>query len=134
MRRLPAHPDVPDGLRRLGDAGFRRVALGNSALDTIQAQLAFAGLDGLLDDVLSADEAGVLKPAPGAYALVPQRTGVALGDAMLVAAHAWDVTGALQAGMRAAFVARPGAVPSPIGPQPEHVVASFGALADALGA
>ena len=43
--------------------------------------------------------------------------GVPVGDVMLVAAHAWDVSGALAAGTRAAFVARPGMVPSPIGDQ-----------------
>ena len=36
----------------------------------------------------------------------------------LVSAHHWDVTGALQAGCAAAFVARPGQVMNPFGPQP----------------
>jgi 2-haloacid dehalogenase len=36
-----------------------------------------------------------------------------------VAAHAWDVSGALSAGCQAAFVARPGMVLSPIGPRPD---------------
>jgi 2-haloacid dehalogenase len=51
---------------------------------------------------------------------------------MLVAAHAWDVSGALAAGTRAAFVARPGMVPSPIGDGPELVVADIDALAQEL--
>lgn len=51
---------------------------------------------------------------------------------MLVAAHAWDVSGALAAGARAAFVARPGMVPSPLGDQPEMVVDDIAALAEEL--
>ena len=39
----------------------------------------------------------------------------------LVAAHSWDVSGALAAGCTAAFVARPGMVLSPIGQQPDIV-------------
>jgi 2-haloacid dehalogenase len=39
----------------------------------------------------------------------------------LVAAHSWDVSGALSAGCKAAFVARPSAVLSPLGPQPDIV-------------
>jgi 2-haloacid dehalogenase len=42
-----------------------------------------------------------------------------LGDVRLVAAHAWDIAGALAAGCAAAFVARPGKVLSPIGDQPD---------------
>lgn len=47
------------------------------------------------------------------------------GDVRLVAAHSWDVSGALAAGARAAFVARPGMVLSPLGPQPDIVGADI---------
>jgi 2-haloacid dehalogenase len=132
MQRLPAHPEVPGAIAMLRDAGFRQVTITNSPLDVARAQLEFAGLDGLIDDVLSADEVEQLKPGPRPYGLVAQRSGVPVGDVLLVAAHAWDVSGALAAGTRAAFVARPGMVPSPIGDGPELVVADIDALARAL--
>jgi 2-haloacid dehalogenase len=134
MQRLPAHPEVPGAIALLRDAGFRQVTITNSPLAVARAQLAFAGLDGLVDDVLSADEVEQLKPGPRPYALVAERSGVSVGDVMLVAAHAWDVSGALAAGTRAAFVERPGMVPSPIGVQPELVVADIYALAHELTA
>jgi 2-haloacid dehalogenase len=132
MRRLPAHPDVPGALARLRDAGVRQVTLTNSPLDVARDQLAHAGIADLVDDVLSADEAGQLKPGPRPYELVARRTGVAIGEVMLVAAHAWDVAGALAAGARAAFIARPGMVPSPLGDQPELVVDDIAAFAREL--
>ena len=49
------------------------------------------------------------------------RLGAAISDVRLVAAHAWDVSGALAAGCRAALVARPGVVMSPLGAQPDIV-------------
>jgi 2-haloacid dehalogenase len=134
MQRLPAHSEVPGAIALLRDAGFRQVTITNSPLAVARAQLAFAGLDGLVDDVLSADEVEQLKPGPRPYALVAERSGVSVGDVMLVAAHAWDVSGALAAGTRAAFVERPGMVPSPIGVQPELVVADIDALAHELTA
>jgi 2-haloacid dehalogenase len=134
MQRLPAHPEVPGAIALLRDAGFRQVTITNSPPAVARAQLAFAGLDGLVDDVLSADEVEQLKPGPRPYALVAERSGVSVGDVMLVAAHAWDVSGALAAGTRAAFVERPGMVPSPIGVQPELVVADIDALAHELTA
>jgi 2-haloacid dehalogenase len=132
MQRLPPHPEVPGAIARLRDAGYRQVTITNSPLEVARAQLEFAGLDGLVDDVLSADEVGQLKPGPRPYALVAERSGVPVGDVLLVAAHAWDVSGALAAGTRAAFVARPGMVPSPIGDGPELVVADIDALAHEL--
>ena len=41
------------------------------------------------------------------------------GQIWFVSAHDWDVTGALRAGCAAAFIARPGQVMNPFGPQPD---------------
>jgi 2-haloacid dehalogenase len=117
MRHLPPHPDVPDALRRLKDAGFRQVTLTNSTLEVARAQMANAGLTDLFEATISADEVRRLKPGAEPYRLVAERTGVSLSQVRLIAAHAWDVSGALAAGAKAAFVARPGAVPSPLGAQ-----------------
>ena len=129
MRRLPAHQEVAGALRDLRGAGFRQVTLTNSPLDVVRDQLGFAGLDGLVDDALSADEVRQLKPGPKPYHLVAERTGVDISSVRLVAAHSWDVSGALAAGAKAAFVARQGLVPSPIGTQPDLVVADLRELA-----
>jgi 2-haloacid dehalogenase len=122
MRRLPPHADVRPGLLALREAGVRQVTLTNSPLDVVRDQLEFAGLLDLFDDVLSADEVKELKPGPKPYRLVADRHGVAISAVRLVAAHAWDVSGALAAGAKAAFVARSGMVPSPLGGQPDVIV------------
>ena len=132
MRRLPAHQEVAGALRDLRGAGFRQVTLTNSPLDVVRDQLGFAGLDGLVDDALSADEVRQLKPGPKPYHLVAERAGVDISAVRLVAAHSWDVSGALAAGAKAAFVARQGMVPSPIGAQPDLVVADLRELANYL--
>lgn len=129
MRRLPAHPEVAEALRDLREAGFRQVTLTNSPLDVACDQLRFAGLVDLVDDVLSADEVKQLKPGPMPYHLVADRTGVEISSVRLVAAHAWDVSGALAAGAKAAFVARAGMVPSPVGAQPDIVATDLRELA-----
>ena len=130
MTRLPPHPEVLGALTRLRDAGLRQVLLTNSTLEVAQAQARNSGLAGVVDDVLGADEVRALKPAAAPYGLVAERCGVPIGEVMLVAAHAWDVSGALAAGARAAFIARPGMVPSPLGEQPELVVGDLAAFAE----
>jgi 2-haloacid dehalogenase len=132
MKRLPPHEDARPALTRLREAGRRQVALTNSPLAVARAQLDHAGLRSLFDDVLSADEVRQLKPGPRPYRLVATRMGVEIGDVMLVAAHDWDISGALAAGARGAFIARPEMVPSPLGKQPDLVAADLGELASAL--
>ena len=132
MRALPAHADVPAALQRLRDGGLRVVTLTNSPVAVAAAQLDASGLRRVVDEAFSADQVRALKPAPEPYAMVAQREGVDIGQVMLVAAHGWDVSGALAAGCRAAFVARPGAVLGPLGPQPEIVGADVAAVVDRI--
>jgi 2-haloacid dehalogenase len=132
MRRLPAHPEVADALARLSSGGHRLAALSNSLQDVEQAQLEHAGLADRFDAILSADTVRALKPRREPYELVARTFAVPTGDVMLVAAHAWDVAGALAAGCRAAFVARPGMARNPIDPEPDIVGADLGDIADRI--
>jgi 2-haloacid dehalogenase len=131
MRTLPPHPEVREAMARLGTR-FRLVALTNSPKDVAEAQMRNSGLHDLLEAVYSADEVRKLKPAPEPYRMVAERTDVPIDSVRLVAAHGWDIAGALAAGCRAAFVARPGAVLYPNGPQPDIVAPDLAGIADAL--
>jgi 2-haloacid dehalogenase len=132
LRRLPAHPEVADALRRLGDAGLRLAALTNSTEEVARAQLEHAGLLDRFELVLSADTVRRLKPAPEPYRMAADRLGVAIGEVRLIAAHAWDVAGAARAGCATAFVARPGKVLDPLVERPEIVGADLTEVADAI--
>jgi 2-haloacid dehalogenase len=132
MTRLPAHPEVPGALDRLAGGGLRLASLTNSTERVANAQLEHAGIVDRFEAVLSADTVRRLKPAPEPYRMAAERLGVDPGDVLLVAAHAWDVAGALAAGCRAAFVARPGKVLDPLAGRPELVVGDLDELADRL--
>jgi 2-haloacid dehalogenase len=121
MLRLPPHPDAAPALDRLREQGPTIAALTNSPLDVAREQIANAELTDRFDDILSADEVKALKPRPEPYHLVARRFGTDPGGVRLVAAHAWDVAGALAAGCSAAFVSRPGKVLSPLGEQPDII-------------
>jgi len=129
MRRLPAFPDVADALGQLQQAGFRLAALTQSSLDAAQEQVAHARLTSYFERVFSADTVRRLKPGAAPYALAVSEMGAAQGETRLVAAHAWDIAGALGAGLKAAFVARPDQALSPLGPQPDIASADLGEVA-----
>jgi 2-haloacid dehalogenase len=118
VRRLPAHDDVGPALDRLDTAGVPRAALSNGTPDTLAAQLENAGLTDRFDRVFSAQDAGRLKPAPEPYRYAARQLDVPPEDLCMVAAHAWDTTGALRAGLKAAFVARPGQYLATVEPEP----------------
>jgi 2-haloacid dehalogenase len=52
---MPAHPDVPAGLKQLKDAGFRLVTLTNSPQGAQIIQLNHAGIDSFFEKFLSVD-------------------------------------------------------------------------------
>jgi 2-haloacid dehalogenase len=126
---LPAHPDVPDALEMLRTAGFRMVTLTNSAPAAVERQLKNARLAGYFERQLSVDAVRRFKPAAEVYRLVATELGVAAAQLRLVAAHAWDVHGALRAGLTAAFIARPGKVLYPLGEKPDIVGGDLRAVA-----
>lgn len=121
MLQLPPHKEVSGALERLRDAGLRIAALTNSTEAVATAQLTNAGLAPLFERILSADAARRLKPAREAYEAAAAELGVPVGEIRLVAAHAWDVAGALAAGAAAAFVARLGMVLDPLVPPPDVI-------------
>jgi 2-haloacid dehalogenase len=130
MRNLPPHPDVRDGLERLRRAGLRLVTLTNSTAQVGREQIDSAGLREYFEQLFSVDAVQRLKPAPETYQMVAERLGVAIGDLRLIAAHAWDIAGALRAGCAAAFVARPGMVLDPLFVRPDVVGADLREVAE----
>src|SRR5258708_12142247 len=110
---------------------FRLVAPPKGPAEVAEAQLRNAGLRDLLEVAYSADTVRKLKPAPEPYRMVAERSGVPIGEVRLIPAHGWDIEGALAAGCRAAFVARPGPALYPPGAQPAVIGAHLNPVAHA---
>ena len=132
MRELPPHPEVADSLDRLRDAGLRLATLTNSTQQVAEAQMESSRLRGYFEQILSADTVKRLKPAPEPYRMAAESFGVEIGEVRLVAAHSWDVAGALRAGCAAAFVARPGMVLDPLVERPDVVGEDLREVADRI--
>jgi 2-haloacid dehalogenase len=129
MRRLPHHADVPEGFDILKREGFRLVTLTNSTESTAQAQLTHAGIRDFFEFVFSADTVKRLKPAPEPYQMVATSLGVAPDSLLMVAAHSWDIAGAIRAGFNTAFISRPGQILDPLTPKPAFIAQDLADLA-----
>jgi 2-haloacid dehalogenase len=123
MLTMPAHADVPAGLKQLKDAGFRLVTCTNSPPDPEASPLKHAGIDGWFEKSLSIDRVRRFKPAPQVYHMVAEELNVPPSAICMVAAHVWDTIGAQSVGFSAALIARPGNAPLPLDglPQPQVV-------------
>lgn len=132
IAELPPHPEVEEGLRALKDAGFRLATLTNSTQEVSDTQIENSGLGELFEQSLSADTVGRLKPAPEPYRMAAESLGVEIGEIRLVAAHGWDIVGAMRAGCAAAFVARPGKSLFPTAAPPDVVGADMLEVADGI--
>src|SRR6476646_6544334 len=122
---LSCHPDVPAGVRALRARGLRLVTMSNGAAAVAEKLLGDAGLRGEFEKVLSVEDAGVWKPAPGSYGYVAEVCGVAPADLLMVAVHPWDLDGAARAGLRTAWVDRAGAPYPAYCRTPDYVVSSL---------
>lgn len=129
---LRPHADARPALQRLRSAGFSLNALTNSAQATVDAQFANSGLADLFDRVLSVEAARCYKPHPDAYAVASRALDVPTGALRLIACHDWDVTGALRAGLKAAFVARGGEPINTAGERPDIIGNGLDETADRI--
>lgn len=127
---LPVHPDVPDGIRALADAGVRLVTLSNGSVSVAEALFDRAAVREYFEALLSVEDAPLWKPAAAAYAYALERCEVEPSEAMLVAVHPWDIDGAARAGLATAWINRGGGPYPHYFQAPDLSVGSLTALAD----
>ena len=108
-RTLSAYPEVADVLRGLKQSGARLAILTNGDPDMIDDAARSAGLDDLLDEIITVHEAGVYKPNAAVYQLACNRFGVAPGAVSFQSSNRWDIAGAKVFGFHCVWINRQGA-------------------------
>ncbi len=88
-----------------------------------------------VDDLVSAEEAGVYKPHPGIYRHLLAKTSTQPAEALLVSCNPFDIAGAGAVGIRAAWCRRqPAELFDPWGSRPDYVITGLSELAEILPA
>lgn len=133
--RLSAWPDAPDALRRLRERYSVVVLTVMSTAIAIDSSR-HNGID--WDAILSCEFLGHYKPDAEAYQVGVRLLGIEPDQALMCAAHRGDLLAAMAAGLRSAYVPRPGESGEgndrDLSPRPEFDVnaADFTDLADQL--
>ncbi len=120
-RTLAAYPEVPGMLQDLRAAGLRTAILSNGAPAMLDSAVRSAGIDGLLDAVLSVESAGVFKPDRRVYDLVAARFPVRAEEVLFVSSNGWDAAAAAGYGFRVLWVNRAGDPMERLPWRPPHV-------------
>ena len=124
-RCLSAFPENTEVLRELKERGIVTGILSNGDPAMLALAVKSAGLDGLLDHVISVDSIRKYKTAPEAYALGEQATGLAARQIAFVSCNAWDALAATWYGYQTLWVNRYQLPFEELGTQPSHTGSSL---------
>ena len=108
MKNLEAHKEVKQALQDLSDAGFKMVTLTNGGYKTMEEQLSNSGISEYFNKKYSVESVKKFKPHPDPYNYVLDQEDTTPANAMMIAAHGWDILGAARAGLQTGFISRPG--------------------------
>ena len=124
-RHLSAFPENREVLLALKSKGIVTGILSNGDPSMLQVAVKSAGLDGLLDHVISVDSIRKYKTHPAAYALGEQATGLKASQIGFVSCNSWDALGATWYGYRTLWVNRYQLPFETLGTLPTHTGSSL---------
>ena len=103
LGELEIQPTATEAFEILKESGWLIVALTNGSKDSTLNLLERANVRKYFTEVYSCDAIAKTKPHPDVYQIIPADN---LENAWMVAAHAWDIAGAIRVGMKTAFVSQ----------------------------
>ena len=124
-RHLSAYPENREVLQALKARGVATGILSNGDPDMLGVAVRSAGLDGLLDHVISVDPIRKFKTHPDAYALGEQTTGLSRSQILFVSSNGWDALAATWYGFRTLWVNRQNLPFEELGTQPTRTGSSL---------
>jgi 2-haloacid dehalogenase len=108
-RSLDAYPEVSGVLTGLKARGAKVAILTNGDPDMIADAVLSAGLEGMLDLVITVHKAGVFKPHRAVYDHALRRLNAQAENVSFQSSNRWDVTAAKVAGLHTVWINRTGA-------------------------
>ena len=124
-RHLSAFPENLGVLQALKSKGIVTGILSNGDPDMLAQAVKSAGLDDLLDHIISVDSIRKYKTHPAAYALGEQATGLDAGHIGFVSCNSWDALGATWYGYRTLWINRYQLPFETLGTQPTYTGSSL---------
>ena len=131
--QISAYPDVPKALARLKNGGLKCAILSNGSPNMLAAAVKNAGINNLLDAVLSVEEVKVYKPHPTVYQLAVDRLDLKESEICFISSNGWDAYSAKAFGFHVIWCNRSGQTPERIPEAPDAEILSLSDLPEMVG-
>jgi 2-haloacid dehalogenase len=118
---LSPFPENLAVLQKIKGMGLTTAILSNGSVDMLASAVKSAGMEDVLDHVISVDPIRLFKTSPESYGLVQQTMRVNKDEVLFVSSNAWDALGATWFGFRTLWVNRQNLPFEAIGPRPDYV-------------
>jgi 2-haloacid dehalogenase len=124
-RHLSAFPENKAVLQALHERGIPTGILSNGDANMLGVSTLSAGLDGLLDHLITVDPLRLYKTHPEAYALGEKACGLPASQILFVSSNAWDALAATWFGYQTLWVNRLNLPFEELGTQPHRIGSSL---------
>ena len=129
-RHLSAYPENRDVLQALADRGIPAGILSNGDPEMLAVAIKSAGLQDLINPVLSAHTVQRFKTDAAVYQLGPDALQLPAKKILFVSSNGWDAIGATWFGYTALWVNRAGGPLEQLDTQPAHTASSLREVLD----
>lgn len=115
---LTPFPENLGVLQKIKAMGLTTAILSNGSVDMLHSAVHSAGMESVLDHLISVDPIRLFKTSPESYGLVQQVIPVEKNEVLFVSSNAWDALGATWFGFTTHWVNRQGFPFEALGPRP----------------
>jgi 2-haloacid dehalogenase len=117
---LTPFPENLAELQKIKDMGLITAILSNGSPEMLNSAVKSAGMESVLNHVISVDPIRLFKTSPESYGLVQQTIPVNKDEVLFVSSNAWDALGATWFGFKTFWVNRQNLPYEAIGPRPDY--------------
>ena len=119
-------------LQKIKAKGLTTAILSNGSMDMLTSAVKSAGMQDVLDHVISVDPIRLFKTSPESYGLVQQNMAVHKDEVLFVSSNAWDALGATWFGFTTHWVNRQDLPFEALSPKPNFSGADLNSVLDSL--
>ena len=130
--RLTPFPENLAVLQKIKVMGLTTAILSNGSPEMLASAVKSAGMEDVLDHIISVDRIRLFKTSPESYGLVQLTIPVSKEEVLFVSSNAWDALGATWYGFKTLWINRQNLPTEAIGQQPDYIGSDLTTVVDVL--
>ena len=130
--RLTPFPENLAVLQKIKVMGLTTAILSNGSPEMLASAVKSAGMEDVLDHIISVDRIRLFKTSPESYGLVQLTIPVSKQEVLFVSSNAWDALGATWYGFKTLWINRQNLPTEAIGQQPDYIGSDLTMVVDVL--